>query len=285
MNMLNLNSLSPEIKTKLGIVEFSCTQSRLTLSLYGGQILSFFNVTKSQEYLYLSPHTAVDGISPIRGGIPICWPWFATQNPRGITGRHGWLRTHYWQLNSVKQQEHSIAIRLQPEPLNHPLVKELAVWLDIQCGDDLSLTLNTENHGESEVQLTQALHSYLRVANLTSTAATGLPNTHYCQVKGLCEQSSPLELVSALRNTEEIDRIYYPEGADCQRSIKISPDNVNVDCEGGDSIVVWNPGKNKAEHMADIKQSFDHFICIEAAQTKPIVLAPKQQIRLTQTIG
>lgn len=285
MHSLDPNSLSSETKNKLGIVDFSCAQSRLVLSLYGGQILSFFNIPRSHEYLYLSPYTPTDGVSPLRGGIPICWPWFATQSPSGITGRHGWLRTWYWQLNSVQQKEHSIAIRLQPEPLNQPLIQDLEVALDIECSDHLLLTLTTENHGQQEVYLTQALHSYFRLAEQSTATVTGLPRNHYCHVTKRQQCSTSGELTSALRKGAEIDRIYHPSDAHSQPTIKIEPDNIQVHCSGGDSIVVWNPGKNKGKDMADVKNSADQFICIEAAQTAPVILAPQQRLRLTQLIN
>ena len=121
----------------------------------------------------------------IRGGVPICWPWFGV-DPSG-KGRpaHGFARNRDWDLIDVQQTENDgikLTLSLAPDPRDEPLWHcAYSLKMVIEIGEQLTLSLTTENLDKESFVISQALHTYFAVGNIEKTQVRGLSNHHSYQ--------------------------------------------------------------------------------------------------------
>ncbi len=255
-------------------------QSLAAVSLFGAQVLSFKPMDK-RERLWLSPK-ALPFPNPIRGGIPICWPWFAKQGQSPDAPQHGLARTAMWQVKSQMIDAHGNAILvLEPENRLHP---DLSVTLEICLNQFLQMRLTTRNMGQTAFTLSQAFHSYFEVANVDQIAIKGLEGLTYLDK---LKDFLPVEQDQPFTNTQApFDRIYQQakgtysiEDPNTQNIIKISS-------QASQTAIVWNPGSIEGFGMRDVGLAVTQFICLEvgnAAQDTPVI-APETSFTLTMLI-
>lgn len=296
-------------------IQLQNQSSRLEISLFGGQILSYTQNNK-KDALWLSKN-----ISPrpaaIRGGIPICWPWFARQGVDASLPQHGPVRNMPWKLLSYRLSEDLCELQLSPEwdenasHLCDQAIQEIQnskkilrqglgiEWNEIeliqtvQLSDVLVQSLETHNKSDRSIVITQALHSYFSVSNAMQVKLMGfekLAFTDSLQKQNFQANSSGNELQLDPVSLPCIDRIYHLDSAHPQ-AFQIVDDKfqntVQIEARGSQSIVVWNPGEKTASQMKDIgEQQWSQFFCLEVANALPnaIELAPSQKTKLCQVI-
>jgi len=253
------------------------------VALQGAQVLSW--ITGGEEQLFLSPLAAHDGHTPIRGGIPLCFPQF---NQRGPLVKHGFARTLAWQADageaSVDADGLRFTLRLEDDAATravwpHAFAAALHLWL--QPGV-LTVELEVHNTGMAPLAFTAALHSYLRVDDVTHTALQGFDGLRYWDA---VEDTHPQQL-GALQFGAELDRV-YPRPAQAmelhaagQAQLRITQDAAWAD------TVVWNPGPVLCARLADMPaDGYRHMLCVEAAAIDaPVVLAPQARWRAAQRL-
>ncbi|NJM95349.1 MAG: D-hexose-6-phosphate mutarotase [Acaryochloridaceae cyanobacterium CSU_5_19] len=193
----------------LPMIDISNDQARARISVYGAQVLSFCPAQQSEDLLFLSQQALYQPGKAIRGGIPICWPWFGP-DPEGL-GRasHGFARDRIWQvLNTAapSRAETVVTLGLTDSP------ETRAIWphpfeltLEVTVGETLTLALVTRNRGQAALTLSQALHTYFRVGDLEGARLWGLEKETYLDKLdgGACKQQ-----VGVVAIREECDRIY-----------------------------------------------------------------------------
>jgi len=258
--------------------------ARAQISLFGAQVLSYQRHNASPS-IWLSDKAVLDGSKPIRGGIPICWPWFGPSPSRVGLGKpaHGFARTTLWTLEDVSEHEDNTLVHLSLRDND----ATYALWphrfeleLDVLVGQSLSLVLNTRNTGNIPIIYNAALHSYLQISAPENVSVTGLGEPYtgiLIPQKG--QQLGALELNGA------IDRIYHqPEDRvivnDGKRCIQVVNGN-------NDSVVVWTPWLEGARAMADMADDGYHtMLCIEAAITDDagVTVVPGDEHILTTLI-
>ncbi|WP_444984998.1 aldose epimerase family protein [Halomonas mongoliensis] len=218
----------------------------------------------------------------IRGGIPLCWPWFADDHyadeSEDRSGPfHGPARLAGWRLDAVDEHEEGVELHLSPEERLHT---QLAPRVVIQANARrLHVELITEHVGETPVKISGALHSYLAVADARACRLEGLVGARYLdKLAGFAEGEQQGEL--GVRGA--VDRIYHSNAEltldDGQRRLRIAR-------QGSDSAVVWQPGDALPEDTpADAGR---RFLCAEAANTRldPVWLVPGAQHLLGTTLS
>ncbi|MDR5891325.1 D-hexose-6-phosphate mutarotase [Halomonas mongoliensis] len=218
----------------------------------------------------------------IRGGIPLCWPWFADDHyadeSEDRSGPfHGPARLAGWRLDAVDEHEEGVELHLSPEERLHT---QLAPRVVIQANARrLHVELITEHVGETPVKISGALHSYLAVADARACRLEGLVGARYLdKLAGFAEGEQQGEL--GVRGA--VDRIYHSNAEltldDGQRRLRIAR-------QGSDSAVVWQPGDALPEDTpADAGR---RFLCVEAANTRldPVWLVPGAQHLLGTTLS
>lgn len=263
--------------TDLPCITLQYGSASAVISFYGAQVLSY-QPEPGKELLWLSPKAQWHNQSAIRGGVPICWPWFGsastTFNPQQIRlSNHGLVRNRLWQLIQQQNSSSGVSVTLQivVDDLPHhtgPATLQFCLTLN----DSLSMALSCSNVLAQQA----ALHSYFSVRDINSVLIRPLPTRYYDKLR---DETMHDARASSDINAET-DRI-YPDSA---RQLRI--DNINADISlqqtGHDATVVWNPWIDKSQQTADLtSDSYQQFVCVETARlaTSPQALALCQHIK------
>lgn len=252
------------------------------ISLYGGHVLSYIPKSDAIDRLWVSPYAHMDGKKPIRGGIPVCWPWFSDDHGRekGSLPSHGFLRTQVWQLSESGDSDEGTRIVLTPSFTRAAgFEHDSDVTLTITVGRTLDITLTTTNTGVSPFTFNAALHSYFYVPDIHHTSLGGLNSKYSDKNDDWAIKASP----SPYLIEGEVDRIH-----DCEdTTVTICVDDApltRVHHANNDSVVVWTPWQGAASITDMDAFGFVHMLCVETAVTKGKALAAGESHHLTQTI-
>jgi glucose-6-phosphate 1-epimerase len=236
------------------------------------------------ERLYLSRRALFQPGAAIRGGVPVIFPQFAGEGP---LPKHGFARTQPWQLLSAAQPEQgpaSAVFGLEDTPVTrniwrHAFKAELRVSLG---GPALEMTLTVENIGRAEFSFTAALHSYLRVADLSWVRLQGLRGLRYRDTA--LGGALAIQPVDPLLIEGEVDRIYFD--APVHLKLEDALGALHLESRGFTDEVVWNPGAEQAAKLADLDaEGYRNFVCVEAATIGvPVRLAPGARWSGTQRL-
>ncbi len=270
------------------IIEVNAGRSMAQIALQGAQVLSWMP-TDHPDVLYLSKKSMMEPGVAVRGGIPICWPWFNAHPDDPSKPNHGFARNQFWELESA-EFEYNIAtlvFKLFPTDETKALwPHDFELTATIKVSDKLKVRLNTKNTGEEPFQITSALHSYLSVGDIERIQLEGVKGSHYID-QLLPPDSEEIYQEKNVVVNQEIDRIYSSMSSLLLRDL----DRVRavfVDKVGSRSTVVWNPWIEKSKTLKDLPNNdYKEFVCIEACNAgrdRPTV-RPNSSHTLETTIG
>ena len=250
------------------------------VSLLGGQLLSW-KTHDGRERLFLSEQAVLDGSAPIRGGVPVCFPQFGTL---GDLPRHGFLRTRRWSVASQRHAKDFALLTLEiydDESTQalwpHRFRVELTVMLE---ADRIDLELCVENIDEAPFVFTGALHTYLRVTQVEDVALEGLYGYTY---RDALSGEEKRETGTELRVEDEVDRIYRQ--VERPQLLQAGNLSLGIQSRGFADVVVWNPWVERAATISDLPaDGWRHFLCVEAAATEPVEVAPGEEWYGRQTL-
>ncbi|MBB5353748.1 glucose-6-phosphate 1-epimerase [Haloferula luteola] len=259
------------------ILEIRHPQCFGRLALHGAHVMEWQPVSADAPVLYLSPDALLQPGKAIRGGIPICWPWFNAHPSDSSLPSHGFARTHFWELEAAEEDESGVTISLRFRS------GDLAAYLDVYFGEWLEIALETTNLGDEPLPLSGALHTYLAISSIAQVQVDGLSGDQYLDTVGDRTERVQSGLVYFDR---EVDRIYEND------SSALLVDSgyervIVVEKEGSPSTVVWNPWVDKAKNLSDLPdEAYRDFVCIEAAisNDRAIILAPGGSHVLSTTL-
>ena len=263
--------------TDLPCIKLQYGNASAVVSLYGGQVLSY-QPTPGRELLWLSPLASWHNQTPIRGGVPVCWPWFGPAeqklNPQQqALPNHGVVRTQLWQLSEQTETPQGVSLTLAVTVKNLAHYQaEVTLKLKLTLSDTLSMTLQCDT-----TMLQQAaLHSYFAVDNIAQTQVSSLPQTYIDKLSGKTEQVN----TDTAQFSAEVDRVYLSPAAE----LKISDNQkiITVAQLGQDASVVWNPWQQKSRQTKDLPDdSYQRFVCVETAR---LLLDSALPLTLTQQL-
>jgi glucose-6-phosphate 1-epimerase len=246
--------------------------AKAEIYLYGAQVTSWCPAN-NEEQLFLSERAEFCHGTAIRGGIPVCFPQFADE---GLLLKHGFARISVWKLLRTEQLGDLAQAVLQLEDSEasrviwpHAFTATLTVTVG---GPSLRLEFSVENTGATPLTFTAALHTYLRVADITTTAVENLAGSYYRDAVTQVRENKHVN--SALRFTGEVDRIYSQITGPVR--VRTPERDITVTSTGFDDVVLWNPGLTRCAALADIKPTgYQRMVCVEAAAiTDPPTVAP-----------
>ncbi|GAC14945.1 D-hexose-6-phosphate mutarotase [Aliiglaciecola lipolytica] len=279
-----MNSTTSISKSKRGqndLLEIENDFAKATISLFGGHILSYIPKTDDIDRLWLSEAAIFDGKTAIRGGIPICWPWFgnAHNQDRDDLPSHGFVRNQIWTLDSSEDSSTGTQLVLSPQSTVGPGWQfKTRLQLKVMVGKTLVVELITRNLDKQTIDLNCALHSYFRVDDIEQVTLTGLSGQYLDKTKDY----EAFETPDVYRIKDETDRVHL------HPAILVEIDNglhIGVRSSGHDSIVVWNPWEQNCLRMKDMNQdSYQTMICVESAITQTLKLESNQEVILKQQI-
>jgi glucose-6-phosphate 1-epimerase len=264
----------------VSLLEISNAMASATISLFGGQVLRYKPKRDGRERLFLSDAALLDGSKSIRGGVPICWPWFGAHPTDPKQPSHGFARTRRWYLAAVDSSLQGSRLLLLPEDSHHNAMPgQLSVELEVLVGERLELRLHTTNRGARDVPLNCALHSYFAVSDIARVRLCGLTGQYSDKTRDWARFETPDSYVI----DAETDRIHL-QAVDTV-TLHDPAGDTRITSKGHDSIVVWNPWNEAHKHFPDLTpEDYRHMLCVETALTKPFVLAPEATHVLTQVI-
>ncbi len=261
--------------------------STLTMTTFGAHITGFQPNSDQRQRLFMSPNAIKDGKASIRGGVPICWPWFGDHNNPDYPA-HGYVRKITWQLEQqLINTDASITLVLSP--INSNTLQscvgynpDLQARLVITVGQQLVMELQTTNTGSAPQTFTGALHSYFAVDDIHTTELMGIYGQYKDKCQGFATANTPLPY----RFTDETDRVHLCTADKAAIEQQDPNHSTLIYSDGHDSLVVWNPWQQKSITMVDMADdSFQHMLCVETAVTQGIALAPGERHSLTQIIA
>lgn len=255
-------------------LEIHTPQAKAEISLYGGQVLSYQPVNSSIDLLYLSPKAYFEQGKAIKGGIPVCWPWFADQSHDKSLPFHGFVRNRLWSVKSSEvNADESVTVRLSissDETSRAMWPYEFELEQVITVGTELSIELVTHNTGDKAFTITQALHTYFQVGSIHDVSVSGLDNKTYLdKVEGFVAKQQSGDVIVH----QEVDRIYQQ----VRNPITIHDNSLSreifITSRGSATTVVWNPWKLLSAQSKDLADdSYLNFICVETTNASDDVI-------------
>lgn len=277
-----------------------------TLLLQGAQLIEFTPSSSKRNLLWLSDTVEYTLGKPLRGGIPICWPWFGNldKNPleiqqqlNGSASAHGFARTLPWQIHSIIESCHQVEVILtltnSPEskifwPFNFNLQARFIF------SRTLKMELTTTNTGTETFSISQALHTYLPTSDIFKTYIHNAHGSHYIDALDNWKEKRQ---IGRIRFSEETDRLYFFKTSNNTLNNSVNSYELRVESpsqqlflknSGSQSAVIWNPWIEKSKHLSQFSpQDFQRMYCIETANvlSDHKILAPNQQQTLKLELG
>jgi glucose-6-phosphate 1-epimerase len=250
--------------------------------LHGAHVTSW-KPAGNEDVLFVSTKSHWEEGQAIRGGIPICFPWFRAKLDDPHAPAHGFVRTKMWQLESILENESGVAVTMFTQSDEHTRKwwpGEFRLVHRFTFGSELRLELVCTNTGKTPFRFEEALHTYNRIANIQDARLQGLDGVSYLDntesnkkktQSGDVTIASPTD--SAYCNTRnEVDLL----DANKKRRIRLRK-------EHSLSTVVWNPWSEGAARLQDLGDGeWTQFLCVEASNIMDaaIHLAPGQEHRM-----
>ncbi len=252
------------------------------LFLQGAHVTSWQPIGH-EPVLWLSQKSNYEKGKPIRGGVPICFPWFGPNANDTTLPAHGFARLQEWQLVGAQQKDGK-AIELLLETTIDPF----RLNFQVEFGPELKMTLKTHlpQNANSPQSYEDALHTYFSVSDVHSIAIRGLEPTSFIDKVEHAQLKSATN--SPIRIASETDRVYLDTQSDCVLEDAQWKRAIRVSKLGSASTVVWNPWVDKSKRMADFGDAeWPGMVCIETANIcdSRIRLSPGESHSTTAVIS
>jgi glucose-6-phosphate 1-epimerase len=252
---------------ELIMIDIDNEYAKATISPHGGQVLSFLPKSQAADVLYLSKGAVYQHGKAIRGGIPICWPWFGDDASGFGRPAHGFVRNMPWDVLATNEKaDGSTSVKLGLNSTH----ETLAIWphkfelsLDITVGEQLTLALTTKNIDNKEFTITQALHTYLNVGDIEQVSVVGMDKLIYLdKLENYAEKTQSGDITV----DKETDRVYQHVPSETTLIDNTLNRTTAIASQGSHSTVVWNPWIESTAKLSDMDDdSYKNFICIETA--------------------
>lgn len=246
----------------LPMVEITTMWSTAEIYLHGAHVTNFKKRDEA-PILFLSQCSRFEGNQPIRGGIPVIFPWFGAREGMSM---HGFARVKEWEIKEVlPAADGSVSVRFRlpdyPEAAAYPeFVAEYVVTVNEALTLELIVTNKSE---ETKLEFEECLHTYFFVDDIAATSVTGLKGLSYLdKVENFAKKT---EKNQALRISSEVDRVYL----DAKGTVEIRDERlgrvIRIEKENSASTVVWNPWIAKAQQMPDFgNEEYQTMLCVES---------------------
>jgi len=253
--------------------------------LHGAQVTQWQPSHAAAPVLWMSAHSSYDPAKPIRGGIPVCFPWFGAHDSDRAAPAHGFARLSDWTLTQAAARddgETSLRFELAGERLSEAWPFRFRAALEVIAGATLTVALEVENRDDQPFTYEEALHTYFGVSDIFAISISGLERTTYLDKVGAGGERTQDD--QPIRFTGETDRVYLETTAACVIDDRGLRRRIAVSKEHSRSTVVWNPWIAKAHAMADFgDDEWPGMVCVETANVgdAAVHLLPGERHRMT----
>ena len=247
------------------------------IALHGAHVMSWKPLDE-EEVLYFSPDAVFREGKAIRGGIPVCWPWFNAHPTNPEMPSHGIARTRFWEMVEASESVGGVILKFEMSE---------GIWhasLTVKAGAELEVNLETQNPNEIPIVVSGALHSYFAISDIEQVRVVNLEGADYLDTVGTPTQRTQK---GAVGFSGEVDSIY-----DSSSSVLLVDDlsgrTILIEKSGSPSTVVWNPWAEKSAAMGDMPdEGYRKFCCVEAAiaNDKAVIVLPGESHVLSTRIS
>jgi glucose-6-phosphate 1-epimerase len=254
--------------------------------LHGAQVTSW-SPAGQRDVLFVSQASRWEPGRAIRGGIPICFPWFGNKAGDPQAPAHGFVRSKTWTLESIAQTDAGVVVSIATGsdaetkgrwPFDARLV------LRATFGASLQVALVATNTGTAPFTFEEALHTYYAIGDATTVRIAGLDGVRYLdKVDAGRERLQEGDIAIAA----ETDRVYLNTAGAVDIDDPALRRRIHVSKQNSQSTVVWNPWIDKARALADLQDDdWARLVCVETCNVaaSAIALAPGQQHTMTLTV-
>ncbi|WP_299595689.1 D-hexose-6-phosphate mutarotase [uncultured Microbulbifer sp.] len=245
-------------KPGLDLLLVETGQCRAVIALQGAQVLEFTAQGRA-PLLWLSPAAEFAPGAAVRGGVPLCLPWFGENRADPGKPKHGLVRNQLWELaGSSEQADGTVVLELRYQhPGDALFAASFECVLKIGLGDSLSFDLELSNTADTTAEYSWALHSYFAVADIAEVKVEGLSGISYLdKTRGFARDT--LEGLQTFPG--EVDRVF--EQAPATQKI-LTPNPITAESDNCHTVITWNPGAELAATIDDIGAHFTGFVCVE----------------------
>lgn len=240
--------------------------------------------------IWVSQQTEYAEGRAIRGGVPICWPWFGPGRSGDLRPGHGFARVAPWQLvrdRSVEGQRADLLWELtHRDVVGLPGVEHFphafTARLQVVVAESATISLTVRNDDSEVFDYEAALHTYLHVGDIRRARISGLDGVTYWDKVQLSKATQ----LGDLTFTGETDRVHDSAGSVTVHDPALAR-TLTIDKTGSPTTVVWNPWVQKAAEIADFgDDEWTEMVCVEAAATGSgaVLLRPGAEHTLSTTV-
>ncbi len=260
-------------------LEITTAWSRAEICFHGAHI-THFQKHDEPPLLFLSEQSRFESGVPIRGGIPIIFPWFG--KPADKPGQHGFVRNRSWTLKEITTSDTGIlTAQLLLPPCPELGDGEIAVEYSVTISDTLSAELFVTNNSARAFGFENCLHTYFTVGDISALQVVGLQGVDY--LDSLDGHQRKTEATYAIRFAGEVDRTYLNTSHSVEIHDSAFRRVIRVEKTGSASTVVWNPWIAKAKAMPDFgNEEYLRMVCVESGNVaeNQITLTPGETAAL-----
>ncbi len=264
----------------LPLVKIHTPWTRAEIYLHGAHI-THFQRHHEPPLLFLSRQSLFAAGKAIRGGVPLCFPWFG--NREGGPS-HGFARTTAWELfqsNVTPDGTVTANLALPEKELVQRGWPAAKVNYIVTAGRDLTMELRVQNVTAQDFVFEDCLHTYFSIGDISQVTVTGLKGVHY--LDKVDQFTRKQETGDAIRISSEVDRVYLNTPATVEIQDPKLGRTIAVEKSGSQSTVIWNPWADKARAMADFgDDEYKEMLCVESGNVgeNKITLPPGNHISL-----
>jgi glucose-6-phosphate 1-epimerase len=239
--------------------------------------------------LFLSPKSLFAPGKPIRGGVPVIFPWFGPRADGKPGPAHGFARSMEWAIEETRLGNDGnveIALALAPNDITRGFgYDEFYAHLRVTVGHELEMELETRNNSPETLIFEEALHTYFAIADIHQASVSGLEGTTYIdKTDGFKRKKQGDDRV---RIAKETDQVHLNAQGTCVIHDPAWNRRIVVAKTGSDSTVVWNPWAEKTASMSDMESDgWQEMLCVETANVadNAVHLPPGASHKLTASI-
>lgn len=251
-----------ELANGFSYIEVKNSSAEAKIALQGAHIFHYKRVDE-EPLLWLSEASDFEVGKAIRGGVPLCWPWFGFNENRDLS-QHGFARIFMWEFISAKEENEkssSLTFRLAHNEQTFKMWRyKFELELNITISDKLIMKLKTINLDCESFVLTQALHTYFSVSHISNVSIKGLDKKRYLDALTWKEEIQEGDITFS----QEVDRVY--QKVDDKIVLEDREREISIKNSGSSSAVIWNPWIEKTKRMSAMREdAYEHFVCIESA--------------------
>jgi D-hexose-6-phosphate mutarotase len=270
----------------LVFAEIDNAHATATVCLQGAHLTTWRPKGQTQPVIWLSEAARFAPGKSIRGGVPVCWPWFGPHATQGEYPAHGYARTVPWQVTRTEPLDDGATrialVLLQNEQTRAQFPHACRLEIRLTIGERLQVELVTTNLDTEPLTIGEALHTYFRIGDIGQVQVLGLEGCEYVdKVDGGARkrQDGPVTFVG------ETDRVYVDTTARCVIEDPVLQRRILIDKSGSRSTVVWTPWQEKAAKMGDLgpNDGWRRMVCVESgnALDNVVRIAPGEVHALT----